>query len=571
MTIPHNRIVLLLRVMAIALGAANAGAAMAAQSMGHEGVNYLDQADAWFRGDWSTAVNGTWSPLYPLLLGIAMRVIRPSASMEFPLVHAVNFVLYILALFAFEFFWKQVSDRYYARDDGDDVLPRWALTSLGYALFVWTSLCVIRLFVVAPDMLVAALVFLASGWLLCLTSGRMTARTTVLLGATLGAMCLAKAFTFPVAILALLVAGLLFVRIGQRGRVLAAAAGFAIVTVPFVVALSRDAGRVTLGDVFRVTYLKYVLNAPFPHYRDGSPDIDGTPEHPMDGSATTPPVIQYDAGMPVTYAPLYDQGYWFAGLSQTFRPGLQWRATATNLERYTGLFLRLEGLVLAWLVALVIFRGRRKVAMESWVLGGIAVAAFATYSVVYVEDRYVAPFIVLLWAAALLFVKLPAAPHHPAWLRASSVVMLAGFAFNIGVFHLDGLNALIGFAPSAVGGPVSANDTGPDRPTDVALATGELGLSPGDRIGIIGDALHASWARLARFRIVAAVAPADAAAFWRGSSDDRAAVLRVFEAMQVRAVFAVNPPADSPLSGWTRLGDTHVYVHVSTRALPATR
>ncbi len=33
-----------------------------------DGVNYLDVADAYRRGDWSSAINGYWSPLYSWLL-----------------------------------------------------------------------------------------------------------------------------------------------------------------------------------------------------------------------------------------------------------------------------------------------------------------------------------------------------------------------------------------------------------------------------------------------------------------------------------------------------------------------
>ena len=40
-------------------------------------------------------------------------------------------------------------------------LPEWALVALGYTLFIWSSLSLIKISVVTPDMCVAALVYLA--------------------------------------------------------------------------------------------------------------------------------------------------------------------------------------------------------------------------------------------------------------------------------------------------------------------------------------------------------------------------------------------------------------------------
>ena len=44
----------------------------------HDGVNYLDVANAYARRDWRHAINGYWSPLYSWLLAIVEIVFRPS-------------------------------------------------------------------------------------------------------------------------------------------------------------------------------------------------------------------------------------------------------------------------------------------------------------------------------------------------------------------------------------------------------------------------------------------------------------------------------------------------------------
>ena len=93
-------------LLAAALGALDSWAARSV--LNPMGVSYLDMGDAYFRGDWGTAINGFWSPLYSLPLGLAMRLIKPSPEWEFPVVHLVNYLIYLCALFAFDFFLREL-------------------------------------------------------------------------------------------------------------------------------------------------------------------------------------------------------------------------------------------------------------------------------------------------------------------------------------------------------------------------------------------------------------------------------------------------------------------------------
>src|SRR5208283_4999633 len=89
------------RCAAIVLGLANAWGMR--HTMGADGVAYLDMGDAYWRGDWHMAINAHWSPMYSWFLGGALKILKPSPYWEFPVVHAVNFVLFLAALGAFEF------------------------------------------------------------------------------------------------------------------------------------------------------------------------------------------------------------------------------------------------------------------------------------------------------------------------------------------------------------------------------------------------------------------------------------------------------------------------------------
>jgi 4-amino-4-deoxy-L-arabinose transferase-like glycosyltransferase len=130
-------------------------------------------------------------------------------------------------------------------------------------------------FTVTPDMLVAAAVFLSSGLLIRLSNLGATPWTAAMFGGALGMAFLAKALVVPIVIVALLLGAATLTRSGRRQHALAAVAGLALVSAPFVIALSRDAGHVSVGDVWKLSYLKYVLHAPYPHYSHGSPNVMG--------------------------------------------------------------------------------------------------------------------------------------------------------------------------------------------------------------------------------------------------------------------------------------------------------
>jgi len=74
---------------------------MSCWAMNPDGMSYLDLGDSFFHRDWARAVNAWWSPLYPWLVGNAVGILKPSMKWEFPLVHAVNFGIFQVALLAF--------------------------------------------------------------------------------------------------------------------------------------------------------------------------------------------------------------------------------------------------------------------------------------------------------------------------------------------------------------------------------------------------------------------------------------------------------------------------------------
>jgi hypothetical protein len=133
-----------------------------------DGISYLDMGDAYLRGDWMTAINGLWSPLYAWILGLSMVLLKPTPYQEYSVIELVNFLIYIAALACFDFFLRELIE--YQRKQATSVadgqqaaLPPWALMVSGYSLFIWSSLFWIFIWLQCPDMCVSAFVYLAGG------------------------------------------------------------------------------------------------------------------------------------------------------------------------------------------------------------------------------------------------------------------------------------------------------------------------------------------------------------------------------------------------------------------------
>src|ERR1700685_4358295 len=125
-----------------------------------DGISYLDMGDALLRGDWHSALNAYWSPLYPALLGSSMAIFKPNAFWQFPVVHLVNWLIFIFATAGFQY---MLAGFLHLRSDD---LPEWLWIAFGYTLFLWSTLRLIGVGLVSPDLCLAAFVFFAAGVLL---------------------------------------------------------------------------------------------------------------------------------------------------------------------------------------------------------------------------------------------------------------------------------------------------------------------------------------------------------------------------------------------------------------------
>ncbi|MGH9941200.1 MAG: ArnT family glycosyltransferase [Pyrinomonadaceae bacterium] len=550
----ERRVRTLFWIAAIVLGLVHAWAGR--YSMNQDGVSYLDIGDAYFRGDWAAAINAYWSPLYALLLGLVMSVVRPSPAWEFPVAHLLNFVLYLAALAAFDFLLKELLAHQRQRseelNDKRATLPVWAWMMLGYSLFIWSTLSFIPLRLVTPDMCVAAFTYLAVGLLLRIRRGNTGWRTFAALGVVLGLGYLAKAAMFPLAFVMLGVA--LFAAGGLRKawpRVAVALGVFLLIASPLIIALSLSKQRLTFGETGRITYAWFANGVPV-RYWQGEGRRNGTPQHAPRKVLDKPALYEFATPVGGTYPVWYDPSYWYEGVRPRFDLGRQFKAVKLGAARYHKLFFSYlqSGLLFGWLVLLCACAPRRwwhaaREIAAQWVLLVPALATLALYALVLVEPRYVSAAVVLLWLGLYSGVRLPAG--EGARHVAGSVAVVAAAALLVVV----GLNTF----------KMQDEDAAGRDQSEVVEELRRVGVQPGDKVAVLypGDSVGSrsrmtAWARLARARIVAEIPPRDSADFWAADEPTRARVIESLAGTGAKVIITEDLPPGVAPEGWQRLG-----------------
>ena len=553
----------LLVFLALLIGALDAW--VGRHFMNADGVSYIEVAEAYLRGDWHSAINGYWSPLYSWILVLGLSITRPSPYWEFPFVHLVNFVIYCFSLACLHFFLIEVI-RYQKRVGtllGDHVLaPNWSWIALGYPLFIWSSIQLIGLAVVTPDMCAGGFVYLAAG--LCIRAlgePRVPHRHLFYLGFVLGMAYLAKgAMLFFAGTIG--VVGVSSIR-GVRSRLVGAAvmfAGFVLAAGPFITALSINKGRLTLGDTGKLNYAWYAGGAKRRHWQREVTRF-GEPRNPTEQIYEKPAIYEFSRPFNVTYGPWYDPSFWFEGLKIRFRLDAQINAVRNSLDAYREIYSRHASVLIALTVASAVLYlmgwACRTIAAKLSLLFQLSVPAVVMliiYSIVHVESRFLASFVVLFWTGIFSGVVLPASRESRRLLGCSAVVVAT---IVLAAMIMPVYQSLYATARDVVRGEGNS----PDETWKVAKGLSQIGLRPGDHVAIIGwGTAESSWARSARLRIVAEIPSGgwgfrDGDLFWTASEEEKAKVYHALALTGAKALVAHVPNSVSS-QGWQNIENT---------------
>ena len=504
-------------------------------------------------------------------------MLKPSAYWEYPLVHLVNFLIYVAALGCFEFLLREfIRNRREAEAislaNADAVLPEWAWWTLGYSLFISSSIVLITIRVVTPDMCVAGFVYLVTGLILRIRRGRASRRTFALLGFVLGFAYLTKAVMFPLAFVFLLVAMFSCPEVSHRfKRTALSALIFVVVAAPFVIAISRAKGRLTTGMSGGITYAAYIDGVD-PWYPDdggtfvgwGGGYVEGDVDswspnrsllrHPTRKIFTAPAAYDFSKPITGTYPFWYDPSYWQDGLTPRVETRGQRRALENAVLTYAALFFSVftqlgiaSGLLFLFLIApkpSFCFRS----ACRNWWLVFPAASAFALYSLVHTEYRYVAVFASLLWLAAFSGVSLPRSSQSKKIIASVSIIITAmtGLAVELSLRREE---KAVQIHPAY---------------WKAATALHSNRVLEGEKIAMISDDPSGKGgpfvARLAHVQIVAQINRPDR--FWASDVSTQDRVLKALRKAGVAAVLAWGSPPSGGGTNWLQLEDTSYYVHI---------
>ncbi len=515
-----------------------------------DGMSYIDIAYTYLNRDWAGGVNGYWSPLFSWLVAAVLGLVRPSASIEFPIVHAINLLDFLLALAAFSFFVRQLFARFAEWGVPAEHDHNRAWLALAYAAFAYASLVLQIVGRGGPDFLLSACFYCAAGLMLRLAKvSDPPTRLMVGIGGVLGLGYLAKAVMFPIALIMLGCAALMLRRAQRRWlSLISAIIAFGAVATPWIVVLSQAKGRLTYGDTVRLNYAWYVDDAPIQHAREDA--VHGKPSHPTRRLSSGPVIYEFAEPVRGTYPVWYDPSYWHEGIRVRPRLRLQLHRLALSAED----FLNLSAFypTLAALIALGLLVGRvavRRALASTWFLIVPVVSGIGMYALVLVLGRHVAPF----FAVGLPTVMIGTAAamrRAPREKRRAAGMIAVGLAAALTVMALSQLVFIDRRLAQA------------NTYLEIATRLRSYGVESGSRVGVIGDSMHAYWAHLGRVRIIAEITPGETAWFWGQDASRRAGQLELFRRSGAVAVIADHVPSWADTTGWVSATSAGTFVYL---------
>jgi hypothetical protein len=459
-------------------------------------VSYLDLARQYATGDWSAIRNGYWSPLYPMLIGVALWAVQWSGLREITVVYSVNLILLLLATRAFAWLLDELA----MISSGETLAPTqrrfgdgWS-RGAAWALFAWLMVRLTGIATLTPDILVAAQLFAATAVLARRVRGPLPRRYVLAFGALLGTAYMAKTVMFPVAFV--LLAAYAWGARARRGpdgvarEALVAFATFAAISLPLVIAQSRAAGRLSIGETGRLNYAWYVNYA--------SPTIGGFSDSAGPRGAAVALTSIEGAHLFVDSAAgsfpyWYDPARWSAGVRA--RPDV---AEQMQVLRVTGRWYRqvvglpVVGVLLLFVLAL---EAKRRPRLELWPLLVAPATLLALYALIHVEGRLIGAALITALTSMLAIADADDLKRQS---RSREMVLAGIIAFG-----------LVGCVQALIRGPRLPEIRDASR---AAAQIRRAGVGQGADVAVVGSPLDQGdyWAHLAEVQIVATI-PAEGA------------------------------------------------------------
>ncbi len=541
------------------------------QLVDHDGVAYLDIAERYAQGPWTSAINGFYSPLYSWLMAIGLYLLQVPRHWEATLLHLVNFAGYLGAYASFEFFLGEVIRDQRANTNPEEQaagLSESAWHTVGLGLFLYSTIVMANLSGHSgqgdpgstPDIFVVLFVFLAAGLLKRMQSGPAGLGTYALFGAALALGYLAKTVMFPLSFVFMAVAGFISLRRKRALPFLLAPLCFALFAGPWIAVLSHNQGQLTFGDAGRLTYRWLVGPQANPVEWGGQTEEAENLLHPPRRLSTDPPVYEFATPVEGTFPLWYGSSYWLAGWKFHFSPAGQSRILREGYNAYWEILSHQQKEYMVLLFALILAQGKLRdyfrALLSGWALWLPAGAALGMYVLVRVEPRYVAPFFVMLWISLFVAAKLQRKDGFQQFARCVVVATVLTTCAGIVRGEISDFHSILRHTAS--------------EQAEVAAGLRKLGVREGQSVATIGiprDSYY--WARLARIRVIAEIPTPNVNQYWFAPAGTQDKVRSLFAQAGAVAVVtdtmpaAVTYPQSSlPVNvpGWERIGDTSYFL-----------
>lgn len=512
-------------------------------SMYPDGISYLDIGDAYFSGDFKSAINanGYWSPLYCLIQGFANYIFNPSVDFHSLFVRLVNFIIYILSFIAFNFFFIEFLKKIENEKDNLTTFPKWAWVSIGYSLFMWTSTNMIGLSMVTPDMCVSGIVYLISGLILKIEQNKSNIFTYILIGLLLSLNYLTKAAMFPLAFIYLLV--IFFLKKNFLNTLIALLV-FLAVSSPYIYELSKAKGHLTFSETGKLVY-SFRMDETYNCWMEGLKGCEGI-THPAKRIFTEPNIYDFSNPISGSYPIWFDPSYWYNGLNPKFDLEKQFKILSKSLERYMDFFIALQGFLIAAFAILLICSNKIKDIFKTWYFIIPTICTIGMYSLIDFQYRYLGAFMTVLWMSLFYSIKLPDTKESKKLFESISIVLIA-FLIITSSASRDMLT----------NGKISSCE----MHRAVAKHLIQLGLKEKDPIAVIGTDYGIYFARLAKVKIVSELPIEEEKIFWASDSNIKEEIFTKLKDLNIKLIISEKAPLNASKQGWQKIENTPYYYH----------
>jgi hypothetical protein len=557
-----NKTRIILRGFALAIAVLQAYAYRYTVYM-EDAISYLDIAEYYLRGDFNTAINSYWSPLYSWLIALFFFCFHPEPGNVIVALKVINLICFLFVIFTFESLLNGVIS-WYAEDEssasgqnGKLKISSIFVEVSAYLVFIFVSFSIGGVWKDTPDLLMCGFLYAASALTLAIWRGKEKPWTGFLLGSALALGYLCKAVMFPIALVYLFLVIIAPRERKPKAKLLSVvAAAFLLLAAPYIATISYKNHRLMFSNTMQYNYALWVLrSAPFLHALLNRP-TDGKPIeflHPSEVIFPEPQVFFFAEPIHSTFATHYNPPFWYEGVRIYWDWESQFVASVATISVLVRLFF--GWLLVGWLVLLFAGRGR-KISLRSMkprlVLFLPPLAGMTLYTIglncntLYAERYF--PGFFLLWFLGLLgSLRLPETARARKILLTSTAISLLGLSWRF----CDQMQADFKMLEK---GKVNVNYLIMHRLT-------ELGVRAGDQLASLDPIRDIGWAQMGHFRIVAEIPDVDK--FWQLYSLNGQSILTQLKERQIKAVTYQNgkqPPEEMP-DGWQQVPGTKFWIY----------